>query len=120
MGGTGYGGCCGCGGYGGCGGYCAGSFSGCDGCPPHPGGCGGCCAGSFSGCDGYPPHLGALVPSVDSFIAQWGLDAGAQRALMGLDSETQKRVLSGFTPPPNTIKSTSALFMGFVRGFADN
>ena len=58
--------------------------------------------------------------SVDSFVVHWGLDDGAQRALMSLNPDTQRRVMDGFTPPPNTIKSISALFMGFARGFSNN
>merc|ERR1712048_92527 len=48
---------------------------------------------------GSSTPMGQIAQSpVDAFVAQWGLDAKAQGALLQLDPGTQQRVMSGFAP----------------------
>jgi len=53
---------------------------------------------------------------ISGFVAQWGLDDKAQMALLGLDPQTQQRVMSAFSP--TDMSRANQMFMGFVKSVA--
>lgn len=61
---------------------------------------------------------GAAEPTgnaeIDSFVAQWGLDGAAQKALLAVEPEFQQRVMSGFSPK-DISRGASIPFMGFIK-----
>mmetsp|Transcript_43412 Transcript_43412/g.81069 ORF Transcript_43412/g.81069 Transcript_43412/m.81069 type:complete len:307 (-) Transcript_43412:100-1020(-) len=54
--------------------------------------------------------------TIEGFVAQWGLDDKAQMALLGLDPQTQQRVMSAFSP--TDMSRANQMFMGFVKSVA--
>jgi hypothetical protein len=51
---------------------------------------------------------------LDTFVANWGLDAKAQQRLLQLDASTQRRVIDGFSPK-DVSRGASAAFMRFAN-----
>lgn len=52
-------------------------------------------------------------PTIDQFVAQWGLDHKALEALLSLDQANMMRVMTDFQPPDP--QNASRVFMGFVK-----
>jgi len=57
--------------------------------------------------------VGAVMPGINAFVAQWGLDHKCREVLSSLDPATQERVMTGFAPPD--MAQASRMFMGFVK-----